>query len=117
MDPTPAARRLRATMTGAERDLWRRLRLRALGFHFRRQVPIGSYIVDFACLRRKLIIEVDGGQHLESEEDQLRDDWIRSQGYRILRFWNHEIVENIDGVLQTILVELEPSKRACAVRR
>jgi very-short-patch-repair endonuclease len=96
-------------MTEAEHRLWRHLRLRSLGAHFRRQVPIGAYIVDFACLRRRLIVEVDGGQHLQSREDEMRDDWLRGQGYRILRFWNHEIIENVEGVLETILAELPPA--------
>jgi very-short-patch-repair endonuclease len=93
-------------MTDAERHLWRHLRERSLGFHFRRQVPIGAYVVDFACLRRWLIVEVDGGQHLQSREDEIRGDWLRSQGYRILRFWNHEVLTNVEGVLQAILAEL-----------
>jgi len=106
MEMTPAARKLRRTMTDAERHLWRHLRLHTLGFHFRRQVPVGTFVVDFACLRRKLIIEVDGGQHLQSQEDEIRDHWLREQGYRILRFWNHEVLANVEGVLDTILREL-----------
>jgi very-short-patch-repair endonuclease len=106
MDLTPAARELRRTMTDAERHLWRHLRLRSLGFHFRRQVPVGAFVVDFACLRRKLIIEVDGGQHLDSQEDEIRDHWLREQGYRMLRFWNHEVLANVEGVLETVLLEL-----------
>jgi len=65
-------------------------------------VPIGSYIVDFACLRRKLVIEVDGGQHLESEADSIRDRWLKGQGYRVLRFWNHDVLRNTEGVLEVI---------------
>jgi very-short-patch-repair endonuclease len=106
MDLTPAARKLRRTMTDAERHLWHHLRLHSLGFHFRRQVPVGAFVVDFACLRRKLIIEVDGGQHLQSEEDEIRDHWLREQGYRTLRFWNHEVLANVEGVLETIMLEL-----------
>ena len=93
-------------MTDAERHLWHHLRGRALGFPFRRQVPIGAYVVDFACLRRRLIVEVDGGQHIESREDEVRDDWLRSQRYRILRFWNHEVLANVEGVLEAIVAEL-----------
>jgi very-short-patch-repair endonuclease len=102
METTARARALRQSMTDAERRLWRYLRRHFLGVHFRRQVPIGSYIVDFACLRRKLVIEVDGGQHLESEEDLVRDRWLKEQGYRVLRFWNHEVLRNTEGVLEVI---------------
>jgi very-short-patch-repair endonuclease len=106
MDPTPTARTLRRTMTEAERHLWRHLRLDSLGARFRRQVPIGAYVDDFACLRRRLIVEIDRGQHLESREDEVRDAWLREQGYRVLRFWNHEVLANVEGVLQAILSEL-----------
>ena len=90
-------------MTDAERALWRILRLRQVeGKRFRRQVPIDCYIVDFACLEARLIIEVDGGQHFESESDRKRDAYLRSQGFRVLRFWNNEILANREGVFQVI---------------
>lgn len=76
------------------------------GYKFRRQVPMGSYIVDFLCIEKKLVIEVDGGQHAESADDRKRDIWLREQGYVVLRFWNNEILQNIDGVLTVI-------RRAC----
>ena len=73
---------------------------------------MGCYIVDFACLSRHIVIEVDGGQHLQSETDALRDRWLRSQGFQVLRFWNHEVLKNMEGVLQAIAlaigVELSP---------
>jgi very-short-patch-repair endonuclease len=102
MDKTARARELRRTMTDAQRRLWRHLRRHFLGVHFRRQVPIGPYIVDFACLGQRLVVEVDGGQHLASAEDKVRDRWLRERGYRVLRFWNHEVLKNTEGVLLAI---------------
>ena len=102
------ARDLRRNLTDAETLLWKELRRRILGAKFRRQVPIGSYIVDFACLPRKLLIEVDGGQHLESQADTERDRWLRSRGFRVLRFWNNEVFQNLQGVLETIAGHLGP---------
>ncbi len=95
-------------MTDAERRLWRYLRLRQLDGHkFRRQVPIGPYIADFVCLKAMLVIEVDGGQHAEAHAyDSRRDDFMRGQGYRILRFWNNDVLANMDGVWQTIVKEI-----------
>jgi very-short-patch-repair endonuclease len=104
------ARDLRRNLTDAETLLWKELRRRILGAKFRRQVPIGSYIVDFACLPRKLLIEVDGGQHLESATDTERDRWLRSQGFRVLRFWNNEVFQNLQGVLETIAGHLKPAE-------
>ena len=87
--------------------LWQRLRNRQLGGHkFRRQVTIGPFIVDFACIDARLIVEIDGGQHSEAG-DAPRTAFLRSKGYRIIRFWNNEVLENADGVLQSILMELE----------
>jgi very-short-patch-repair endonuclease len=97
------ARHLRATATDAERLLWPRLRGGQLGIKFRRQVPIGPYVADFVCLEHRLIVEVDGAQHLESEHDLARDRWFSTQGFRTLRFWNSEVMGNIEGVLQMIL--------------
>jgi very-short-patch-repair endonuclease len=95
------ARNLRATPTDAEMRLWSRLRLRQLhGFRFRRQHPIGIYIVDFFCAEAKLIIEVDGGQH--ADDSDKRTAWLEGRGYRVVRFWNNEVLSNIDGVLLTI---------------
>jgi very-short-patch-repair endonuclease len=100
------ARRLRQSMTPQEVKLWIHLRSwKARGFHFRRQVPKGRHIVDFACLKHRLVIEIDGGQHNYSEHaerDRIRDNTFKNAGYRVLRFWNHEIDQNIEGVLQAI---------------
>jgi very-short-patch-repair endonuclease len=102
------ARQLRKNMTDAERALWRYLRLRQLDGHkFRRQVRIGPYVADFACLKAMLVIEVDGGQHAEARAyDSRRDDFMRGQGYRVVRFWNNDVLRNIDGVWQTIVSEI-----------
>ena len=90
-------------MTDAERAVWRFLRLRQVeGKRFGRQVPIDHYIVDFACFEARLIIELDGGQHFESESDRIRDDYLRAQGFRILRFWNNDVLANREGVYQVI---------------
>jgi very-short-patch-repair endonuclease len=98
------AKRLRREMTEAEKKLWFRIRLGQLGGrHFRRQVSIGDYAVDFACLKEKLVIEVDGGQHAwRKEEDEARTRYLEARGYRMIRFWNNEIFENMDGVLHVI---------------
>jgi very-short-patch-repair endonuclease len=99
-------RQLRCNQTEAERRLWSRLRDRQLaGYKFRRQVAFGPFIVDFICFDARLLIELDGGQHGECPQ-QLHDDertaWLESQGYRMLRFWNNEVLENVDGVLTAI---------------
>jgi very-short-patch-repair endonuclease len=102
------ARRLRKNMTDAERKLWHYLRMRQLDGHkFRRQVRIGPYIADFACLKAMLVVEVDGGQHAEARSyDSRRDDFMHGQGYRVLRFWNNEVLANIDGVWQVIVAKI-----------
>jgi very-short-patch-repair endonuclease/SAM-dependent methyltransferase len=98
----------RAGTTPAELVLWRRIRDRQLGgFKFVRQEPIDRYFVDFVCRERRLIVEVDGGQHLENPNDQERDARLSALGYRVIRFWNNEVTGNLDGVLQTLLSELE----------
>ena len=101
---TPIARDLRKRSTDAERLLWRHLKAKQLnGLKFRRQEQIGRFVVDFVCFEKALIIEADGGQHaLESEKDEERTLWLNAQGYRVLRFWNHEILTNIEGVLETV---------------
>jgi very-short-patch-repair endonuclease len=98
------ARHLRKNLTDAERRLWWRLRGEQLGgARFRKQAPIGKYVVDFVCFERKLIIELDGGQHAARvEKDEVRTAWLESQGFRVLRFWNHLIFEDIDPVLEAI---------------
>lgn len=84
--------------------LWKHLRNRQLNnMKFRRQQPIGNYIVDFVCFENNLIIEVDGGQHASNREsDTLRTEWLENQGYRVIRFWNNDVLKNIEGVIQRI---------------
>jgi very-short-patch-repair endonuclease len=98
------ARELRTNATDAERKLWWKLRYRQVGgYRFRRQVPIGPYVVDFACLSHRLLIEVDGAQHGENiAYDRARTRWLESRGYRVLRFWNGDVLQDIEGVLETI---------------
>ena len=109
---TRRARDLRQNMTDAERRLWRKLRGNSLGVRFRRQVPIGPFIVDFACYERRLVIEIDGGQHLENARDEARDAWLRERGFRVLRFWNHDVLKNLDGVLQVIAAKVNPRRES-----
>ena len=100
----PQARHLRRDLTDAERKLWHLLRDRRLnGLKFRRQVPIGPYIADFACQSAKIIVEADGSQHAESKRDLARDAWLTARGYIVVRFWNHEILREPRMVLDTIL--------------
>ncbi|MDP2653431.1 MAG: DUF559 domain-containing protein [Candidatus Omnitrophota bacterium] len=99
---TPFARKLRKEPTEAEKYLWRLLRYKISDAKFRRQAVIGHYIVDFACFEKKLVIEVDGGQHRQSQSDHLRDEWLKQQGFQVLRFWNNDVLKNMDGVLQRI---------------
>ncbi|HEY7553575.1 MAG TPA: endonuclease domain-containing protein [Candidatus Binatia bacterium] len=103
------ARALRHNPTEAERLLWRHLRLWQLsGYKFRRQQPIGNYIVDFACLEKRLVVELDGGQHAEqSSYDIKRDEWLRGAGFRVLRFWNHDVLKNPLSVKERIFETLE----------
>lgn len=99
---------MRREPTGVERKLWARLRSRQLdGVHFRRQHPIGLYIADFAAASHHLIIELDGSQHAENFHDQIRDNVLRKQGWHILRFWNNEVNESLEGVLMVILDRLQ----------
>ena len=103
MDHRRFAKQLRSNMTDAEQLLWRHLRAHRLnGAKFRRQQPIGPYIVDFVHFTARLVIEADGGQHNESERDLRRDAWLESEGYRVLRFWNDDILKNTEVVLEVI---------------
>jgi very-short-patch-repair endonuclease len=106
-----AAKVLRKQLTDAERKLWRSLRNRRfLEFKFRRQHPIGPFIADFCCVSRKLIIEVDGGQHMQKQEyDKIRSQWLKSMGYRVIRFWNHEVLAKHADVLDMVCQELKRS--------
>ncbi len=105
--PTRRAQSLRNNATPAERELWRHLRKRALDGHkFSRQMPIGPFICDFLCRDARLIVEVDGGQHCESERDRSRTAFLEAQGYRVIRFWNNDVADNIEGVIDTIRAEI-----------
>jgi very-short-patch-repair endonuclease len=104
------ARSLRRALTPAELTLWTRIRARQLGgFKFARQEPIDRYYVDFVCRERRLIVELDGGQHAEGPTDRQRDHALCALGYRVIRIWNNDVIENLDGVLQRLLSELERS--------
>jgi very-short-patch-repair endonuclease len=106
------ARRLRRDQTDAERTLWFRLRdRRLLGFKFRRQAAINQYVVDFCCADARLIIEIDGGQHAErTEKDLNRTQILESMSYIVLRFWNNDVMQNIDGVLEEIVRTLKQQR-------
>ena len=105
------AKNMRSNMTKEEVKLWNIIRgSRFYGYKFKRQVLIGNYIVDFVCEERKLIIEIDGGQHNEDENimnDEIRTHYLESNGYKVLRFWNNEVWDNIDGVCSIILETLQ----------
>ncbi|MBK1885456.1 endonuclease domain-containing protein [Marinobacter sp. DY40_1A1] len=108
MNQAQFAKHLRQNMTDAEKLLWFHLRAYRLnGKRFRRQQPLGPYIVDFVHFGSRVIVEADGGQHNDSESDKERDAWLRSQGFKVLRFWNHEILTQVDVVLSVIYDELE----------
>ena len=105
---TKAARKLRSQMTDAERKLWFALRDRRFqSFKFRRQVPVGPYVADFLSYRVRLIVEVDGGQHAESRRDAMRDQWLAENDFRVARFWNNDVLSNLEGVLTVLAAELE----------
>jgi len=110
------ARKLRATMTDAERKLWLALKDRRFAtYKFRRQVLLGPYIVDFVCFESRLVVEVDGGQHADSDRDAERDAWLARNDFRVARFWNNDVLQNLEGVLTRLLEHLErtphPSSR------
>src|SRR5882724_2615007 len=108
------AKKLRANTTPHERTLWRALKeLPMSGTHFRRQAPIGPYVVDFFCPAAHLIIELDGGHHNEDEtaqKDRARQQWLEREGYRVIRFWNSDINSSLEGVLEQIYIELYGSR-------
>ena len=105
---THRARALRRDMTDVERWLWGKLRDRRLGGHkFVRQMPVGPFFADFGCRGAKLIVELDGSQHVGSRGDQQRDTFLVGQGYSVLRFWNHEVANGIADVCETVLAAVE----------
>jgi 2-isopropylmalate synthase len=104
------ARELRRSLTDAERKLWHLLRSRQLShLKFRRQVPLGPWIADFVSYEHKIVVEADGGQHVDSEHDRVRDADLAARGFRVLRFWNNDILTNTNGVLERILETIETS--------
>jgi very-short-patch-repair endonuclease len=111
------AKALRRNMTDAERLLWKHLRSRQLaGAKFRKQQPIGPFVADFVCQEKRLIVEADGGQHADSETDVRRTRFLESKSYRVIRFWNNDILENIEGVLTEIMRALEGPHPPIAVQ-
>jgi len=112
MKPVFTARKLRSNATDAERKLWSAIKNRKLGgFKFRRQAPIGKYVVDFVCHEKSLVIEVDGSQHIEkSEADAQRTAWLGVQGFRVIRFWNDQVLKETDAVLKEILRVINQKK-------
>jgi very-short-patch-repair endonuclease len=106
------AKQLHRNMTPAEVKLWGRLRAHRLeGIHFRNQHAIGNYVVDFCAPRKKLIIELDGSQHLEQEGyDKERTEYLESKGYKVLRFWNNDVMSDIDSVIRAIMQGMEPER-------
>ena len=110
IDPvkTANARTLRGDMTLVEHKLWHALRGKQVEHRFRRQHPIGPYIADFACIDRRLVLELDGGQHQEQlQYDERRTVYLQSQGWHVLRFWNNEVMSNLDGVLARVVEYLD----------
>ncbi|MXY79836.1 MAG: endonuclease domain-containing protein [Chloroflexi bacterium] len=109
MHRTSRARQLRRDATDAEQRLWSVLRDRQLaGDKFRRQTPIGPYIADFLCMQRRLVIELDGGQHQQrADSDRERTRFLESRGYRVLRFWNNDVFDDLESVVDAIRLELQ----------
>lgn len=107
------ARRLRAEATSAEQRLWSMLdRIPLDGTHFRRQVPIGPYVADFVCLGHRLVIELDGPSHATPEgqaRDRIRTAFLENEGFRVIRFWNQDVYDNLEGVLETIWLAITPA--------
>jgi len=101
------ARAMRRVATDAERKLWLLLRDRRLdGVKFRRQVPFGPYILDLVCFDQKLVVEIDGGQHADSDRDKTRDADLQAEGFQVLRYWNNDVLKNPEGVLADLLNRL-----------
>ena len=102
------AKALRVNQADTELKIWQALRAGSLmNYKFKRQVPISDCIVDFVCFEQKMTVEIDGGQHLESSEDELRDAKLTKMGFKVLRFWNNDVMQNLDGILMTILQHLQ----------
>ena len=111
-NPTRRARELRSRMTDAERKPWFALRDRRFAdFKFRRQVSLGPFIADFVCFDARMIVEVDGGQHAESQSDRRRDQWFTANNFVVMRYWNNDVLKNLEGVLTSLLEALHARKR------
>ena len=108
------ARKLRRNSTDAERKLWRALRSALPHLKWRRQMPVGPYFADLACFASKLIIEIDGGQHAAAAYDERRSAFLEAQGYCVLRFWNDDVLNNTDGVVEAIALHLSTSPSHCS---
>jgi very-short-patch-repair endonuclease len=108
---TIKAHRLRKDPTEAEKLLWQKIRNRQLGFKFKRQSPLYRYIADFLCTELLLVIEVDGGQHNESASDEARTAFLQSKGYQVVRFWNNDVLGNIEGVVSSLTLTLSRRER------
>ena len=103
------SRRMRKEPTDAEKKLWQQLRMKQLGgLKFRRQVPVDHFIADFVCFEKRIIVELDGGQHCENQQDTERTEILKSKGFHVLRFWNNEVLYNIGGVLAEIMNIVNP---------
>lgn len=118
MEILQRARELRKSQTDAEKILWRHLRNRNLqGYKFRRQYPIGNYIIDFACISLKLAIEIDGSQHLQNQEyDSRRTRYLNRQGFEVIRFWNNDVFNDIDSILEALTLTLSHRERELELR-
>jgi very-short-patch-repair endonuclease len=113
MDTSIKARQLRRFQTDTEKRLWQVLRNRQLAGHkFRRQYPIGPYIVDFVCWEQRLVVELDGGQHMEQQAyDERRSVYLNQQGFHVVRFWNNDVLNNLDGVVHALTLALSQRER------
>ena len=112
------ARKLRRSSTDAEKRLWRALREQLPQYKWRRQMPVGPFFADIACLAEKLVLELDGGQHAEATSyDQKRTHFLETQGYRVLRFWNNDVLSNTDGVLASVAEYLSDREREGGAKR
>ena len=105
---TIKARRLRKDPTEAEKLLWQKIRNQQLGFKFKRQSPLYRYVADFLCAELLLVVEVDGGQHNESSSDEIRTAFLQSKGYEVVRFWNNDVLGNIEGVVTSLTLTTQP---------
>ena len=110
-EPIKKAKKSRRTQTDAESLFWHKVRNRQMGYKFRRQAPIGIYTVDFLCIELKLVIEIDGSQHAENKKDEIRTEFLNGLGYKVIRFWNNEVLEDIEGVLSTLRNMLHDNER------